>query len=180
MAGRITLAPSCRHITFAKVCVARRNMSSPAKRPVSLLGTNQFGGRIDAEQSLDMVKAFADRGHKHLNTAFMYADGKAETFIGGMNLPKTGISEVAMFLISQKHWLLSACKTLTEFIKVIWPSCERSYLLGGSSLELWVIIHNQRLTIPSYRLCFDHFLTDKTVVLRCIYLIYSIRKTVFV
>ncbi|KAM8756516.1 aflatoxin B1 aldehyde reductase member 3 isoform 2-T2 [Acanthopagrus schlegelii] len=75
---------------FAEVYVARLNMMSyPAKRPVSVLGTNQFGDRIDAEQSLEMVKAFLDRGHKHLTTAFMYADGKAETFIGGMNLPKT-------------------------------------------------------------------------------------------
>lgn len=70
--------------------VARRKMSSsPAKRPVSLLGTMAFGGRADAKQSLDMVKAFLDRGHNQMDTAFMYADGKAETVIGGMNLPKT-------------------------------------------------------------------------------------------
>uniref|UniRef100_A0A4W6EZP3 Aldo-keto reductase family 7, member A3 (aflatoxin aldehyde reductase) n=1 Tax=Lates calcarifer TaxID=8187 RepID=A0A4W6EZP3_LATCA len=69
---------------------ARRNMSSSsAKRPVSLLGTMAFGGRADAEQSLEMVQAFLDRGHKHLDTAFMYMDGKSETVIGGMNLPKT-------------------------------------------------------------------------------------------
>lgn len=84
---------------FAEVYVARLNMTSyPAKRPVSVLGTNQFGDRIDAEQSLEMVKAFVDKGHKHLTTAFMYADGKAETFIGGMNLPKTGMSVAAMFV----------------------------------------------------------------------------------
>uniref|UniRef100_A0A4W6F2K8 Aldo-keto reductase family 7, member A3 (aflatoxin aldehyde reductase) n=1 Tax=Lates calcarifer TaxID=8187 RepID=A0A4W6F2K8_LATCA len=58
-------------------------------RPVSLLGTMAFGGRADAEQSLEMVQAFLDRGHKHLDTAFMYMDGKSETVIGGMNLPKT-------------------------------------------------------------------------------------------
>ncbi|KAM8756515.1 aflatoxin B1 aldehyde reductase member 3 isoform 1-T1 [Acanthopagrus schlegelii] len=71
-------------------CAARRNMSSsPAKRPVSLLGTMAFGGRADAAQSLDMVKAFLDRGHSQLDTAFMYVDGKSETVIGDMNLPKT-------------------------------------------------------------------------------------------
>ncbi|XP_044206220.1 aflatoxin B1 aldehyde reductase member 3 [Thunnus albacares] len=70
--------------------VAHRNMSSfQAKRPVSLLGTMAFGGRADADQSLEMVKAFLDRGHNHLDTAFMYTDGKSETVIGGMNLPKT-------------------------------------------------------------------------------------------
>lgn len=49
-----------------------------------------FGGRANPEQSLDMVKAFLDRGHKQVDTAFMYMDGKSETIIGGMNLPKTG------------------------------------------------------------------------------------------
>lgn len=69
-------------------CVS--NMSSEAKRPVTLLGTMAFGGRANAEQSLDMVKTFLDRGHRQVDTAFMYMDGKSETIIGGMNLPKTG------------------------------------------------------------------------------------------
>ncbi|XP_034724999.1 aflatoxin B1 aldehyde reductase member 3 isoform X1 [Etheostoma cragini] len=70
--------------------VARRNMSSSqTKRPVSLLGTMAFGGRADAELSLEMVKTFLDRGHIHVDTALMYVDGKSETIIGGMNLPKT-------------------------------------------------------------------------------------------
>lgn len=81
---------------------ARRNMSSSsAKRPVSLLGTMAFGGRADAEQSLEMVQAFLDRGHKHLDTAFMYMDGKSETVIGGMNLPKTGTTEAEILELSQ-------------------------------------------------------------------------------
>ncbi|KAJ4926785.1 hypothetical protein JOQ06_014531 [Pogonophryne albipinna] len=63
--------------------------SSQRKRPVSLLGTNSFGSKADKEQSLEMVKTFLDRGHVLLDTAIMYADGKAETFIGSMNLPKT-------------------------------------------------------------------------------------------
>nr|XP_061814572.1 aflatoxin B1 aldehyde reductase member 3 [Nerophis lumbriciformis] len=60
-----------------------------ATRPVTLLGTMAFGGRANAEQSLDMVKTFLNRGHKHLDTAFMYTDGKAENIMGGMNLPQT-------------------------------------------------------------------------------------------
>ncbi|XP_051272069.1 aflatoxin B1 aldehyde reductase member 3 [Dicentrarchus labrax] len=77
-------------LTHSPRSVARRNMSSSqAKRPVSLLGTMAFGGRADAEQSQDMVKTFLGRGHNLVDTAFMYADGKSETIIGGMNLPKT-------------------------------------------------------------------------------------------
>ncbi|XP_038163762.1 aflatoxin B1 aldehyde reductase member 3 [Cyprinodon tularosa] len=72
------------------ILVPLRNMSSsPVKRPVTLLGTMAFGGRADAEQSRGMVKAFLDRGHGHLDTAFMYVDGKSEAIIGDMNLPKT-------------------------------------------------------------------------------------------
>lgn len=108
--------PACAHIFFKMQCVINRgrvpliksyylkdlvvrltatgtcrNMSSE-KRPVSLLGTMAFGGRADAEQSRDMVQAFLDRGHNRVDTAYMYADGKSETIIGGMNLPKTGIA----------------------------------------------------------------------------------------
>ena len=49
-----------------------------------------FGERADAETSTKMVKAYLERGHNDLDTAFMYTDGQAETIIGGMNLPKTG------------------------------------------------------------------------------------------
>jgi len=71
------------------VIVALRNMSSQVKKPISLLGTMAFGGRANAEQSLEMVRAFLDRGHNEVDTAFMYTDGQSETIIGGMNLPKT-------------------------------------------------------------------------------------------
>ncbi|KAM4582432.1 aflatoxin B1 aldehyde reductase member 3 [Fundulus diaphanus] len=69
---------------------SRRNMSSsPVRQPATLLGTMAFGGRADAEQSRGMVKAFLDRGHNLLDTAFMYVDGKSEAIIGDMDLPKT-------------------------------------------------------------------------------------------
>lgn len=70
-----------------------RNMSSNAehsKIPITLLGTMAFGGRADAELSEKMVKAFLDRGHREVDTAFMYTDGQSETIIGGMDLPKNG------------------------------------------------------------------------------------------
>ncbi|XP_028303427.1 aflatoxin B1 aldehyde reductase member 3 [Gouania willdenowi] len=67
-----------------------RNMSSsPTKRPVSVLGTMAFGGRADVKQSQEMVKVYLGRGHQHLDTAFMYMDGKSEAIIGDMGLPKT-------------------------------------------------------------------------------------------
>ncbi|XP_029007999.1 aflatoxin B1 aldehyde reductase member 3 [Betta splendens] len=69
---------------------ARRSMcSSQAKRPVTLLGTMPFGGRADPDQSREMVQAFLARGHSQLDTAFMYAEGRSEVVLGGMNLPRT-------------------------------------------------------------------------------------------
>lgn len=89
--------------------VSSRNMSSSqAKRPVTLLGTMAFGGRADAELSLEMVKAFLGRGHNHLDTAFMYVNGKSEEVIGGMNLPKTGtLLEAHIFLVNREF--ISVC-----------------------------------------------------------------------
>ncbi|XP_071382454.1 aflatoxin B1 aldehyde reductase member 3 [Centroberyx affinis] len=76
--------------THLPAFVARRNMSSSqAKRPISLLGTMAFGGRADADKSLEMVKSFLQRGHNEVDTAFMYTDGQSEAIIGGMNLPPT-------------------------------------------------------------------------------------------
>ncbi|XP_006642010.3 aflatoxin B1 aldehyde reductase member 3 [Lepisosteus oculatus] len=71
----------------------QRNMSSSGstrpKLPVSVLGTMAFGGRADAETSAAMVRAFLERGHNEVDTAFMYTDGQSETVIGGMGLPQT-------------------------------------------------------------------------------------------
>lgn len=63
--------------------------SEEAKRPVTLLGTMAFGGRANAEQSLEMVQTFLGRGHSRVDTAFMYVNGQSEVVIGGMKLPKT-------------------------------------------------------------------------------------------
>ena len=63
--------------------------------PATLLGSNAFGRRADADLSGKMVQVFLERGHHELDTAFMYADGRSETIIGGMRLPKTGIAAPA-------------------------------------------------------------------------------------
>ncbi|XP_055515206.1 aflatoxin B1 aldehyde reductase member 2-like [Leucoraja erinacea] len=57
-----------------------------AARPLTLLGTMEFGRRADAEQSALMVKAFTERGHVELDGAFMYAEGRTEQIIGSLEL----------------------------------------------------------------------------------------------
>lgn len=96
--GLYTLRQSYFSKVFTRlpVFVARRNMSSQGKRPISLLGTMAFGGRADADKSMDIVKTFLGRGNNEVDTAFMYTDGQSETIIGGMNLPKTGTSLISV------------------------------------------------------------------------------------
>ncbi|XP_069774833.1 aflatoxin B1 aldehyde reductase member 3 isoform X2 [Narcine bancroftii] len=64
----------------------RRHLTTMAPRPRTVLGTMAFGARADAEQSALMVKAFTERGHEELDTAFMYAEGRSETVIGSLDL----------------------------------------------------------------------------------------------
>ena len=46
------------------------------------LGTNNFGGRIDYEQSLAVIDAALDAGVTLIDTADIYSQGTSEEFIG--------------------------------------------------------------------------------------------------
>jgi aryl-alcohol dehydrogenase-like predicted oxidoreductase len=50
--------------------------------PVVGLGTNNFGGRIDYEQSLAVIDAALDAGATLIDTADIYSQGTSEEFIG--------------------------------------------------------------------------------------------------
>ncbi|KAL1777172.1 aflatoxin B1 aldehyde reductase member 2 [Sigmodon hispidus] len=55
-------------------------------RPATVLGTMEMGRRMDASASAATVRAFMDRGHNELDTAFMYCDGQSESILGGLGL----------------------------------------------------------------------------------------------
>ncbi|XP_038677642.1 aflatoxin B1 aldehyde reductase member 2-like isoform X2 [Scyliorhinus canicula] len=57
-----------------------------SSRPRTILGTNEFGRRVDAKQCAAMVCAFMERGHDELDCAFMYAEGRTEQIMGSMGL----------------------------------------------------------------------------------------------
>ncbi|XP_018580712.2 aflatoxin B1 aldehyde reductase member 3 [Scleropages formosus] len=84
---RPSLARVLRSVTRQRKMSSSRS-SSPGL-PVTVLGTMAFGGRADAEASERMVRAFLQRGHSELDTAFMYTEGRSESLIGGMGLPGT-------------------------------------------------------------------------------------------
>ncbi|CAH7441257.1 aflatoxin B1 aldehyde reductase member 3 [Phodopus roborovskii] len=58
---------------------------SPA-RPATVLGTMQMGCRMDPTASAASVRAFLQRGHTEIDTAYLYAEGQSETILGGMGL----------------------------------------------------------------------------------------------
>lgn len=46
------------------------------------LGTNQFGGKVDAKQTAEIIHAAVDLGVNFIDTADIYREGRSETFIG--------------------------------------------------------------------------------------------------
>uniref|UniRef100_A0A8C5L0P0 NADP-dependent oxidoreductase domain-containing protein n=1 Tax=Jaculus jaculus TaxID=51337 RepID=A0A8C5L0P0_JACJA len=49
-------------------------------------GAASMGRRMDATASAASVRAFLERGHTELDTAFMYSDGQSESILGGLGL----------------------------------------------------------------------------------------------
>ncbi|KAF6107412.1 aldo-keto reductase family 7 member A2 [Phyllostomus discolor] len=63
-----------------------RSASGSPARPATVLGTMEMGRRMDAPASAAAVRAFLERGHTELDTAFMYSDGQSESIVGGLGL----------------------------------------------------------------------------------------------
>uniref|UniRef100_F7B427 Aldo-keto reductase family 7 like/pseudo n=1 Tax=Monodelphis domestica TaxID=13616 RepID=F7B427_MONDO len=64
-------------------------MSSKARAlalPASVLGTIEMGWRMDRSASEAAVHVFLERGHRELDTAFIYGDGQSESFLGSLGL----------------------------------------------------------------------------------------------
>ncbi|CAH2318374.1 aflatoxin B1 aldehyde reductase member 2 [Pelobates cultripes] len=57
-----------------------------ARPPRSVLGTMEFGRRMDARAAGDSVREFTQRGHDELDSAFLYGDGETERVLGSLGL----------------------------------------------------------------------------------------------
>ncbi|XP_070466836.1 aflatoxin B1 aldehyde reductase member 3-like isoform X2 [Equus przewalskii] len=55
-------------------------------RPATVLGAMGMGTGLDAPASAAAVRAFLERGHTEIDTAFIYTDGQSETILGGLGL----------------------------------------------------------------------------------------------
>uniref|UniRef100_A0A8C5LH11 NADP-dependent oxidoreductase domain-containing protein n=1 Tax=Jaculus jaculus TaxID=51337 RepID=A0A8C5LH11_JACJA len=58
----------------------------PPPRAASASPTRPMGRRMDATASATSVRAFLERGHTELDTAFMYSDGQSESILSGVGL----------------------------------------------------------------------------------------------
>lgn len=69
-------------------------MSRPRSqaRPATVLGAMEMGRRMDVPTSAEAVRAFLERGHTEIDTAFVYSDGQSESILGGLGLGLGGSS----------------------------------------------------------------------------------------
>ncbi|KAB0365025.1 hypothetical protein FD754_009181, partial [Muntiacus muntjak] len=81
----------------------RAAAGSPA-RPATVLGTMGMGRRMDAPASAAAVRAFLERGHAELDTAFMYNDGRSESILGGLGLGLGGRDCTAKIATKANPW----------------------------------------------------------------------------
>ncbi|CAO2589722.1 Aflatoxin B1 aldehyde reductase member 2 [Lemmus lemmus] len=85
------LRAASRAVGRAALRCARRSGPSVARplamsRPPPPGATSGMGRRMDASASAATVRAFMDRGHRELDTAFMYCDGQSESILGSLGL----------------------------------------------------------------------------------------------
>lgn len=85
-------APELRGAAATAAATMSRPLSPPRAasgapvRPATVLGTMEMGRRMDVPASAAAVRAFLERGHTELDTAFMYCDGQSESILGGLGL----------------------------------------------------------------------------------------------
>ncbi|XP_043846876.1 aflatoxin B1 aldehyde reductase member 4-like [Dromiciops gliroides] len=70
----------------AATAMSRAASSAARALPASVLGTMEIGRRMDGSAGAAAVRAFLERGHRELDTAFMYSDGQSESIVGSMGL----------------------------------------------------------------------------------------------
>uniref|UniRef100_A0A673UEG9 Aldo-keto reductase family 7 like (gene/pseudogene) n=1 Tax=Suricata suricatta TaxID=37032 RepID=A0A673UEG9_SURSU len=78
--------PEARAAAMSRPLSSPRASSEAPVRPATVLGTMEMGRRMDASASAAAVRAFLERGHTELDTAFMYSDGQSESILGGLGL----------------------------------------------------------------------------------------------
>ncbi|XP_023578231.1 aflatoxin B1 aldehyde reductase member 2 isoform X4 [Octodon degus] len=83
--ARSSRPAQCRTVVMSRPPPPGTTGGTPVQ-PATVLGTMEMGRRMDASASAASVRAFQERGHTELDTAFMYSDGQSESILGGLGL----------------------------------------------------------------------------------------------
>ena len=62
-----------------------QNDNKEKELPQIILGAMEFGRRLSFDDAVKVTKSFLDSGYKMIDTAFMYAGGDSERYLGQMN-----------------------------------------------------------------------------------------------
>lgn len=62
------------------------NQSPSQALPATVLGAMEIGSSLDVTSSSAVVRAFLQRGHTEIDTAYVYADGQSESILGDLGL----------------------------------------------------------------------------------------------
>ncbi|XP_058409053.1 aflatoxin B1 aldehyde reductase member 3-like [Diceros bicornis minor] len=71
---------------MSRLLSAPRAASGAPVRPTTVLGAMGMGDSLDAAASAAAVRAFLERGHTEIDTAFIYTGGQSESILGGLGL----------------------------------------------------------------------------------------------
>uniref|UniRef100_A0A2I2YXS2 NADP-dependent oxidoreductase domain-containing protein n=1 Tax=Gorilla gorilla gorilla TaxID=9595 RepID=A0A2I2YXS2_GORGO len=79
-------------------------------RPATVLGAMEMGRRMDAPTSAAVTRAFLERGHTEIDTAFLYSDGQSETILGGLGLRLGGSDCRVKIATKANPWIGNSLK----------------------------------------------------------------------
>ncbi|XP_024210550.1 aflatoxin B1 aldehyde reductase member 4 isoform X3 [Pan troglodytes] len=79
-------------------------------RPATVLGAMEMGRRMDAPTSAAVTRAFLERGHTEIDTAFLYSDGQSETILGGLGLGLGGSDCRVKIATKANPWIGNSLK----------------------------------------------------------------------
>lgn len=116
-----------------------------------ILGTMTFGGQVEASEASQLLQGFFAAGHRELDTAYSYCDGRTETLLGEL-LP--GLAQDGLYLASKVNpWNdegLQPQQVKQQFATIL----ER---LGRDSIDL-LYLHQPDLECPvekTLEACFE-------------------------
>jgi len=99
----------------------------------TVLGTMTFGGQVDEAGSSTLIEQFRARGHRELDTAYVYNDGATETLLG--SLRAQGRLDGLPIAGKANPWVSDGL-TAASVTRQLETSLER---LGASSLDIFYL-----------------------------------------